>query len=233
MAKIEIKPLPDLGRLDYYKTGLLSKSSLWDFKAKLEGQKLMKAKPETLRFGQLFHEAIYEPSSFVASDEYIKAKVTAKPKNEDVKLINHVERMAEAAKKDLILNQFLKSKEIYFERPMWALINGAPIQIKMDCFNGKYIHDAKSTACTSYDQFISSCIEYGYFEQAALYKMVSGAKNMYLLGVGKSEPHKTYPVDCSKFKAEMKAAEANILGLIDMYCQVKPSYCKNALKLFV
>lgn len=232
MAKPTIQPLPSLGRLDYYKTGILSKSGLWEFKAKLEGQKLMKAKPETLRFGQLFHEAIYEPTLFVSSDEYIRARATANPKNSEVKLIYHVCRMAEAAKKDLILAQFLKHKEARFEQPRWALVNGVPIQIKMDCFIPNNIHDAKSTACTTYDAFVQSCSEYGYWEQAALYKMVSGVKNMYFLGVAKAEPHKTFPVDCSKFKAEMKAAQANILGLIDMYCQVKPNYCKTALNLF-
>lgn len=230
MAKLTIKPLPSLGRLDYYKTGILSKSGLWEFKAKLEGQKLMKAKPETLRFGQLFHEAIYEPALFVSTDEYIRARVTANPKNSDVKLIYHVCRMAEAAKKDLILAQFLKDKNSKFEQPVWALINDVPIQIKMDCFNGRYIHDAKSTACNTFDSFLQTCVEYGYFEQAALYKMVSGAKNMYFLGVSKSEPHKTFPVDCSKFKKEMKEATENILFLIETYCKLNKKYVENSLK---
>jgi hypothetical protein len=203
----------------YYTNPIISNSGLGSFKSKLIGTQGMKAGFATLLFGQLMHMAIYEP------EEYNKAE-----KMPSDKLTRQCERMAEAARKTPVLAGFLKDKRTVYEKPYYAIINGVPVKVKPDALLGKIGHDAKSTACRTFDEFISKFVEYGYWRQAALYMDATGGRNWLFTGITKSEPHKTFLVDCSKFKAEVKAGRIEYLELLRLYVQYHPDYLKKAFE---
>lgn len=215
---------PDL----YYTNPIISNSGLGSFWCKLIGTQAMKAKPETLRFGNLMHLGLYQQYEFMSSKEYVD--FYSRQNIGYDKTFRQCERMIEAGRKTPVLGGFLKNKATIYEKPYYAIINGVPVKVKPDAFipKSRLGHDAKSTATNSLEAFLVSMKEYGYWRQAALYMDATGAKNWYFTAICKAEPHKTFIIDCSKYKAEVQQGRIEYLEFLRLYVQYHPNYLKNA-----
>lgn len=215
----------------YYKSPLLSNSECSKLYAELQGVPGMKAKAATLRTGQLLHLAIYQEPDFIATPEFRDTALGldgASPVT-----INLVQRMARAAKdKCPVLRSFLNNKTVRFEEPIAVYFAnlGCYVKVKPDASTrnraGKivYLHDAKSTATTSLAAFLETFKTYGYWRQAVLYMAATGAKNMFFTGISKSEPHQVWTVSAKEHKAELAAAKAELLDIIDAFLQFNKTH---------
>lgn len=223
--KISVVPVDSsfLDPEEYYRNPIVSNSGLGAFLSKVTDSQGMNAKPETLRFGQLMHLGLYEYDEFKQSPEAL---------SEPTKSFRQCLRMIEAGRKTPVLSGFLKNPNTVYEVPYYAIINGVPVKVKPDAFiqTTRFGHDAKSTATTKLDDFIESFKKYGYWRQAALYTLATLGKNWYFTGISKTEPHKTFIVDCSKFKAEMKQGRIEAIELLRMYSELHPNYIETAKK---
>lgn len=213
--KIQLLDPVHLDPDQYYSNPIISNSGLGAFWAKLSDSSGMSAKPETLIFGQNMHLGIYEPEKLI---------------HQDTKEFRKCLRMVEAGRKTPVLSGFLKNKETVYEKPYYALIDGVPVKVKPDAFipKSRLGHDAKSTATNSLEAFLESMKKYGYWRQAALYMDATGGRNWYFTAISKTEPHKTFIVDCKQYKAEVKQGRIEYREFLRLFVKYNPNYLKEA-----
>lgn len=219
--KIELLNADHLDHSQYYSNPIISNSGLGGFYNKLTDAKAMNAKPETLFFGQLMHLGLYEAEAYANTPKTLPAKLQAQ-----------CERMIAAGRKTPVLSGFLKDKRTVFEKPFYAIINGVPVKVKPDAFipNSRLGHDAKSTAKTTLEGCLESMEEFRYWRQAALYTDATGGKNWLFTFITKSEPCKTFLVDCSKHKDKIKEGREEYQELLKLYAEMHPDYISKAKK---
>lgn len=240
---MKIKHLKITGVADYFAAPVLSNSSL-------KGA-ILKASADTLRTGQLLHLAVYEPDLFKASSEY-KAFPNTNPVA--YKRMQLVLRMADAARKNPLVSHFLEHPAAVFEKEFWVLIThipglpkntAVPFRMKADALlyhtpktKGKPLpaptyckagQDLKSTSARTKAEFLAVFEEYGYWDQAATYQLITGARKFYFIGVTKSEPHQTFTVSVSDYPAEMKAAKARLAPRICAHLEANPDWLAKSL----
>lgn len=224
------------GVADYFAAPVLSNS-------RLKGA-ILKASPETLRTGQLLHLAVYEPDAFKSSAEYVAYATTAVP-TPAARQMQLVLRMAATARGNAIVGYFLDNPAARFEQEVYALLSAVPglankvaipFRMKADSLlytcpqrlKCKTAQDLKSTATRTREAFIATFDEYGYWMQAHIYQLITGAKKFYFIGVSKSEPHQTFTVDTSKHPEQMAEAKRLFPLMLRRYLEQNPDYLVTA-----
>lgn len=227
------------GVADYFAAPVLSNS-------RLKGAILI-ASPETLRTGQLLHLAVYEPQLFSSSPEAVRFQTNGLPPVDKAtaRQISLVLGMATAARANPLVSHFLASPAAVFEREIYALLTAVPglpnkttipFRMKADgllytcpaLLQCKAAQDLKSTACKTKAAFLATFDEYGYWMQAHIYKLITGAKKFYFIGVSKSEPHQTFTVDTSKHPEQMAEAKRLFPLMLRRYLELNPGYLATA-----
>lgn len=226
------------GVADYFAAPVLSNS-------RLKGE-ILKASPATLRTGQLLHAAVYEPHIFKASPEHLAYSATAVA-TPAARQMQQILRLAAVARANPLISHFLASPNAIFEREIYTLLTAVPgfppavavpFRMKADgllytcpaLLKCKAVQDLKSTACKTKAAFLATFDEYGYWMQAHIYQLITGAKNFYFIGVSKSEPHQTFTVDTGDHREEMAAAKRLFPMLLRRYIETNPRYIGQAQK---
>ena len=70
--------------------------------------------------------------------------------------------------------------------------------------------------------------DYGYWMQAHIYKLITGAKKFYFIGVSKSEPHQTFTVDVAQHPAQMAEAKRLFPMMLRRHIDLNPDYLTTA-----
>lgn len=199
----------------YFKIPAISNSGLSAVSRQLRGEPEFFCKQETLDFGNQLHEALFEP-------EYYQSKLDEADPLYTVnkyKIENMVKSMNGNTLYSLLRNDFSAKLEQVHQ---WSDDRyGLACKGKIDLWVRKIIGDAKSTDCTSLDQFRASIFEYGYDRQAAFYMDGTGAEKFIFFGICKKSPFKTYTVI---FKIDDEAiieARKKYENLIDQYLSIK------------
>lgn len=97
-------------------------------------------------------------------------------------------------------------------------INGIPVQGTLDINHQgfKVGCDPKTTSCSNREEFIKSCIEYGYPRQDWMYCQMAGLKYFIFFGVQKFPPHAIWPVSFhdKQFKEEYEYFKQEAIFLL-------------------
>lgn len=204
---------------DYYKMyDYVSNSQLGAF----DEATRMKLKPENIQeiydFGNLFDAIVTEEEKFdfennIMTDQ--KRKVLF-----EEYLVEKAKLMKEAVLDDkmfqLILNNSKKQHVILRKAHefQWCGIKfKLPLRIKMDLYiSGNLVVDLKSTACTSYKQFVASISHFNYDRQGAFYIDVAKVDKILYVGVSKKKNKKTGNHDVYKYMIE-RDSEVYLSGL--------------------
>lgn len=227
---------------DYYAVPVLSTSAIKQVRPDYIG---MSAKPETLRFGQLLHLAVYEPHKLLGTPEF-----AAHHQGQPSSATRQINRMVQACRSNPLLNTLLGAKNVQYEQEIFSLLTvpgldePVPYKMKADLLQYhttkprnpiiapvtrcKLGQDLKSTSARTFEEFVAACTKFDYWLQAYAYMLVTGAKEFYFTGVTKSEPHKTFTVDVSKYPAEMAAAAKVFPMLVRRYVEQNPRYVQEA-----
>jgi hypothetical protein len=200
--------------LDYHDDPRLSNSKLTAFLRELNGEPSFFAKEETLEFGRLFHTALYEGAKFQEKD-LLTLPANLRPK---------FQRMLIAALSSATVRMFVNHPDAVFEKAVFFDLYGVPFKIRPDVIipSRKAGHDAKTTVCSSLDDFVDTFDKYGYWRQAECYKTGAGLTKFFFTGVSKSGNHNTFTVDVSKHADKMRKAKKEVRELIQLYKEKKP-----------
>ena len=224
------------GVADYFAAPVLSNS-------RLKGA-VMKASPETLRTGQLLHMAVYEPEAFSSSPEHVAYTTTAVA-TPAARQMQQILRLAAVSRANPLVSHFLSSPAAVFEREIYALLTAVPglpnktavpFRMKADgllytcpaLLQCKAAQDLKSTACKTKAAFLATFDDYGYWMQAHIYKLITGAKKFYFIGVSKSEPHLTFTVDVAQHPEKMAEAKRLFPMMLRRHIELNPEYLTTA-----
>ena len=167
----------------YFKIPAISNSRLSALSRQLSGEPDFFCKQETLDFGNQLHESLFEP-------EYYSLQNYSGSNIHKIKEM-HNSMNKNAAYSLLRYDAFAKLEQVH----LWNEKRyGLQCKGKIDLWVRKIIGDAKSTLCTSLEDFKASIFEYGYDRQAAFYLDGTGAEKFIFFGICKKPPFKTFTV---------------------------------------
>lgn len=174
--------------------------------AYLSGQKDFN---EAFAIGDAVHKGILEPhklkmavwdnSMLPSPDQTLRANVNKewlnkfKEKNTDSIILtskeyNDVMGMIDSInRREEVMSEIRGAK---YETIALKWINGVPCKAKADIIQGSTIIDIKTTNNVELNDFKNSCIDYGYFRQAAFYLNMFNASKFKFIVVEKSAPYR-------------------------------------------
>lgn len=168
-----------------------SNSELGRIKREILGQPPLELKEDTLYFGRMFHTALLEPHKY-------------DPMAVDGKSRLMIEAMVQSCRKNFHINFFLHSPHSVFEKPHFFDFEGVPFKMKTDNILHDWGTDAKSTACTTHEDFLATFDSYGYWRQAALYMKGENLKRFTFWGVQKNVNNpKVFIVNAHEFPRKL------------------------------
>ena len=185
--------------------GFISNSELGELKKLMRNEEEMDL-TDIYNFGSLVHGFVTEPHKI---DHENKALVEGENKiyfSDDQYL--QAQRMYEAAKKDKVVDLFLKSckKEHEFYRKKFKIEYKGyeveiPVRAKLDFLNkGISIGaDLKGIKCDTRDQFITAIEYFDYDRQAAWYMDIANLDQFMFIGLSKKKNPRTGNHDVFKF----------------------------------
>jgi len=155
-----------------------------------------------LAFGNALHER-WLVSSFVR---------TVSPQEDKL-----LRGMIEALKKHVIACALIKDSER--EQKIYDKLNGVEVAMILDIkqVRKKTGADLKTTACTTYKEFLDSAIKYGYFRQGKTYKLGARLQHFYFIGISKTPPHPVFILYVNDHKEEEQYAEQELKFLLYFY----------------
>jgi hypothetical protein len=197
----------------YFGLDMLSNSRLGIIECLVNGRSFFKANPETLEFGRQLHQACLEIEKYEAllhTEPYQKNK-------------HKVYEMAKALRKNTLFSMLVhnvKAKKEYLQK--WNEERyGLECKAKIDLGVLKTIGDVKSTAATTYSEFLASITQYGYDRQAAFYLDGTGATKFIFFGIGKKYPHQTFTVIYNWNDPVIIEGRKKYEDLIDSYLELR------------
>jgi len=98
-------------------------------------------------------------------------------------------------------------------------LNGVRVSYILDILQKKLRRgaDLKTTVCKTFEEFVQSAIDYGYFRQGETYKAAEKLKDFIFVGIQKVPPHNIYILDVSLYPEETKYAIQELEFLLYFY----------------
>jgi len=105
------------------------------------------------------------------------------------------------------------------EEKLYVKLNGIQFAFILDIHqkSRKIGSDLKTTKCKTFQSFVSSAIEYGYFKQAVAYIIAAKLKNFFFIGIQKEPPFNIYILDVHQYQDELAYAERELEFLLYFY----------------
>lgn len=104
------------------------------------------------------------------------------------------------------------------EKRLSTVLNGVRVGYTPDARHKTWTVDGKTTACTSFEQFLTSAIKYGYFRQGVQYTLPHKQKQHIIIGVEKKiGTPKVYIIDVFQYKEHVKYCQQELQFLLYIY----------------
>ena len=197
----------------YEKAGALSSSALSSFAKEMAGgEKRSKAMATALGLGGEFHRRVLEP--------HIEAEWEGTEK-EELSITTMIERLVDTPSLMDLMGADETETEIHCYKDLD--INGVMIPFKgiLDIRNKKRDIgvDLKTTAASTYPQFMKSMDRFNYWSQAWIYKQVGGVNRFMFYAFEKKGKFMSFMIDVDQFPNMMALGEARVKFLAELYIE--------------
>lgn len=104
------------------------------------------------------------------------------------------------------------------EKRLSTVLNGVKVGYTPDARHKNYTVDGKTTVCSSFEQFLTAAIKYGYFRQGVQYTLPHKQKQHIIIGVQKviGTP-KIYIIDVFQYKEHVNYCMQELALLLYIY----------------
>lgn len=209
--------------MGYFDKDAVSNSRLGLVDSLINGKSIIKAKAETLLFGNMIHESILEPEVYawkMANNEpgykFLRFKVKS---------------MHDSAMKNILLVHYLNHPNIKkeFEGDFIDPISGEPCKFKADIIIPSIGADLKTTDALTRQDFEARIFEYGYDRQAAFYLdglTINGTQidKFTFIAIAKRAPHPTFTYTFDRDSEVIQNGRKKYQHLIGEYLKIKDKY---------
>lgn len=103
------------------------------------------------------------------------------------------------------------------EKRKLCSIMGIKLHYTADAHGKRIGFDLKTSATTSFEDFLKSAFKYGYFRQGVTYSIPLGLKEFWIAGVSKQRPHTVFPVLIQHYPEFLRYARQELHFLLYIF----------------